>query len=162
GETDRDNDEANNCTVRAMGYHSPNVTANKTTDRHRHRVTPAHIIFEHEHQDRYSSHAKSEEVFERDQHAGYCCDQICPERLARAPMVAREANALPYHGNASKSTLPPVRMMPIRSPTTLLSSSIAAYGTAADGSTTIFIVSQIVRIAEMIASSLTVTMASTY
>src|SRR5207248_8061424 len=49
-----------------MRYRSPNVTANKTTDRHRHTVIPVHITFEHEHQDSRSSHAKSEEVLKRD------------------------------------------------------------------------------------------------
>src|ERR1043166_129466 len=68
-----------------------------------------------------------------------------------------------FHGKASRSTLPPVRMIPTRFPdTTILFSMIAAYGTAADGSITIFIVSQIVRIDETIASSLTVTIFSTY
>src|SRR5438046_1768452 len=49
-----------------MRYPSPSVTANKTTDRHRHTVIPVHITFEHEHQDSRSSHAKSEEVLKRD------------------------------------------------------------------------------------------------
>ena len=43
----------------------------------------------------------------------------------------------------------------------ILRSAIAAYGTAADGSMMIFIVSQMVRMADTIASSLTVTMSST-
>src|SRR5438094_10359030 len=67
-----------------------------------------------------------------------------------------------FHGSASRSTLPPVRMIPTRfPPTSITRSRIAAYGTAADGSMTIFIVSQIARIAKTIASSLTVTMSST-
>ena len=53
-------------------------------------------------------------------------------------------------------------MMPTRfPPMSILDSTIAAYGTAADGSMITFIVSQIVRIAAMIASSLTVTIPST-
>src|SRR5206468_1061461 len=69
---------------------------------------------------------------------------------------------LQLQGSASKSTLPPVRIIPTRFPWTSSScSAIDAYGTAADGSMTIFIVSQIVRIAETIACSLTVTMSST-
>ena len=49
-----------------MRYHSPDVAANKTADGHRHRVTPVHITFVNEHQDRRSSHAKSEEVLQCD------------------------------------------------------------------------------------------------
>src|SRR5207249_2505807 len=56
-------------------------------------------------------------------------------------------------GNASRSTLPPVRIIPTRFlPMSIFDSAMPAYGTAADGSVTIFIVSQIVRMAEIIAS----------
>src|SRR4029453_12950791 len=67
-----------------------------------------------------------------------------------------------FHGNASRSTLPPVRIMPTRCPATpTFPSLIAPYGTPPGDSTMIFIVSQMLRMAEIIASSLTVTMSST-
>src|SRR5262245_44990552 len=49
-----------------MRYRSPQVAANETTDRHKHTVIPVHITFDHEHQNRRSSHAKSKEILKRD------------------------------------------------------------------------------------------------
>src|SRR5207248_5022623 len=85
------------------------------------------------------------------------------QQASLMPVRRDQRSRLELHGKASKSTLPPVRIIPTRFlSTSLIRSAIAAYGTAADGSMTIFIVSQIVRIAKTIASSLTVTMSSTY
>src|SRR6185503_9101860 len=66
-------------------------------------------------------------------------------------------------GSRSRSRLPPVRMMPTRLPrTSILFSTMAAYGTAPDGSTTIFSTSHTARIAATIDSSVTVTMSETW
>src|SRR5436190_14853149 len=88
---------------------------------------------------------------------------VIMQQASLMPVRRDQRSRLELHGKASKSTLPPVRIIPTRFlSTSLIRSAIAAYGTAADGSMTIFIVSQIVRIAKTIASSLTVTMSSTY
>src|SRR5665213_4528795 len=66
-------------------------------------------------------------------------------------------------GKWSRSTLPPLTMMPTRAPAMAYApSSTHASGTAPDGSTTIFIRSQMMRIARTMDSSLQVAMSSTY
>ena len=66
GKTDRNDDGANKSAVRAMRYHSTNVAANETPDRHWCAIFPVHITLQYEHEDRHSSHAKGQKVFERD------------------------------------------------------------------------------------------------
>src|SRR5690349_2232775 len=77
-------------------------------------------------------------------------------RVLRIARVRRHAFA-PSHGNRSRSTLPPLTTMPTRRPATSSErSSRQASGTAAEGSTTCFMRSKIIRIARTIEASLQV------
>jgi hypothetical protein len=49
-----------------MRYHSTDVAANEAPDRHWRAIFPVHITLQYEHEDRHSSHAKGQKVFERD------------------------------------------------------------------------------------------------
>src|SRR5436305_15023711 len=78
-------------------------------------------------------------------------------------LASAEATQNFIQGSESRSTLPPVRMSPRRfDRLSTLPSVTAPYGIAPEGSTTIFIVSQIARIALTMPASLTVTTSSTY